>query len=327
MKRNVWIAVLVVAVAGLAMVVLKQHQQIAQLKEQLASAAAEKIKVAPVPAPEESVVEKKVETRAVETTPAPPTPEPLPTAQSNAGSTNNLFSGFAKMMKDPAMKDMVRAQQKLMLDRQYGSLAKYLNLPADRLDALKGILSDRQTALMDSGMAMMGGSEAERKQAVDDAKTIKSDYDKKIQELLGTQDYQVFQDYEKTMSERMSVEMFKSSLSASDVLSDQQEDNLIAMMYQGRKDMPALASMNNQNADPSQFTAESVAQMEKQMEQLQQRYADQAKTILTPAQLEQFTAWQKQFSTMQLAGLKMAAAMFGNKGAAPTPPAAQSAAP
>jgi hypothetical protein len=121
--------------------------------------------------------------------------------------------------------------------------------------------------------------------------------------------------------------MFKSSLSASETLSDQQEDNLIAMMYQERKDMPALANMNNQNADPSQFTEERVAQMEKQMEQLQQRYTDQAKTILTPTQLEQFTAWQKQFSTMQLASLKMASAMFGNKGAGQTPPATQGKTP
>jgi DNA replication protein DnaD len=125
----------------------------------------------------------------------------------------------------------------------------------------------------------------------------------------------------------MSVEMFKSSLSASDVLSDQLEDNLIAMMYQGRKDMPALANMNSQNADPSQFTEERVSQMEKQMEQLQQLYTDQAKTVLTPAQLEKFTAWQKQFSTMQLAGLKMASAMFGNKGAGQTPPATQGKTP
>jgi cell division protein FtsB len=318
MKKNIWIVLSLIAVVALAAVVVKQNRQITQLKEQLASAA-EKPKEPAIPKPEKAVAEPPAESKPVETAPALPIPEQLPTAQSNAGSTNNLFSGFAKMMKDPAMKDMVRAQQKLMLDRQYGSLSKYLNLPADRLDALKGILSDRQAALMDSGMAMMGGTEAERKQAVEDAKTIKSDYDKKIQDLLGTQNYPVFQDYEKTMSERMSVEMFKSSLSASDVLSDQQEDNLIALMYQGRKGMPALANMNNQNADPSQFTEESVAQMEKQMEQLQQRYADQAKTILTPAQLEQFTAWQKQFSTMQLAGLKMAAQMFGNKGTVPAP--------
>ena len=85
--------------------------------------------------------------------------------------------------------------------------------------------------------------------------------------------------------------------------------------------------MNNQNADPSQFTEERVAQMEKQMQQLQQRYTDQAKTILTPTQLEQFAAWQKQFSTMQLAGLKMAAAMFGNKAAPPAPAPAQSQTP
>ncbi|MGA2138788.1 MAG: hypothetical protein ABSH14_08010 [Verrucomicrobiia bacterium] len=85
--------------------------------------------------------------------------------------------------------------------------------------------------------------------------------------------------------------------------------------------------MNNQNPDPSQLTEERVAELEKQMEQLQQRYADRAAAILTPAQLEQFTTWQKQWSSMQAAGLKMAAQMFGNKGASAPPAASKGSSP
>lgn len=318
MKKNIWIVLSFVAIVVLAAVAVRQSRQITQLQEQLESAAAEKAKTPPVPAPEKEISEPPAQTQPVETTLAPPTPE-LPTTQTSAGSTNNFFSGLAKMMKNPQMKEMVRAQQKVMLDRQYGSLSKYLNLPAERLDALKELLSDRQMAMVDAGMSMMSGSDSDRKQAVEESKAIKTDYDKKIQEFLGSQDYQVFQDYEKTVNERMSVQMFKDTLPVADVLTDQQEDNLIAVMYQERKDMPASSLMNNQNQDPSQLTEERIAELQKQMEQLQKKYADRAAGILNPSQLEQFTKWQQQWSTMQMAGLKMAAQMFGNKAGTPPP--------
>jgi hypothetical protein len=317
MKKNIWIVILVVAVAALAVTVATQHRQIAQIKEQLASVAAEKSKAPPPPAPVVEVKEPVAETTAE---PATLSTSSVPAAPANAstGTASNYFSGLAKMMKNPQMKEMVRAQQKVMLDRQYGSLSKYLNLPPERLDALKELLSDRQMALVDSGMAMMSGSDAEKKKAMEDGKAVKADYDQKIQDLLGPQDYPVFQDYEKTMNERMSVQMFKDALPASDALSDQQEDNLIAAMYEERKAMPNSSLMNNQNQDPSQFTAERIAELEKQMEELEKKYADRAAGILTPSQLEQFAKWQQQYSAMQLAGLKMAAAMFGNK-TAPEP--------
>ena len=324
MNKNVLIAVMVVAVTALGIVVVRQHGEIAELKKAaelptapMHVAAAKPVAVASPSEPSEPAPEPVAPT----TPPRPPAPEAQ--ASTSTGRTNNFFAGLANMMKNPQMKEMVRAQQKVMLDRQYGSLSKYLNLPAERSDALKELLSDRQMAMVDAGMSMMSGSDTDRKQAVEETKAIKAEYDKKIQELLGPQDYQAFQDYEKTVNERMSVQMFKDALPATDALSDQQEDSLIAAMYQERKTLPASSLMNNQNQDPSQLTEERIAELQKQMEELQKLYADRAAAILTPPQLEQFSKWQQQYSTMQLAGLKMAAAMFGNKSLS-QPPAGNS---
>jgi hypothetical protein len=330
MNKNMWMGVLLAAVVALAVTAMWQNRQIAQLKEQLASAAVDKAKAPPVSAAEKPVPEPATPAMPVEPVSAPaPTPvaAPPPAALANTGTTSNYFAGLAGMMKNPQMKEMIRAQQKVMLDRMYGSLPNYLNLPADKLDALKEVLSDRQMALVDAGITAMSGSESDRKQALEESKAIKSDYDQKIQELLGPQDYPAFQQYEQTAAERMSVQMFKQALPADAALTEQQEDNLIAAMYQERKALPTSSLMNNQNTDPSQLTDERVAEMEKQMEQLQQRYADRAAAILTPAQLEQFTTWQKQWSSMQVASLKMAAQMFGNKGASPPPAPSQGSTP
>jgi hypothetical protein len=328
MKKNIPILVLVAAVTVLAAVVVWQNRQIVQMKEQLASTTVEKAKAPPVPVPAKEIPEPAPPASAAAPVPAPaPAAAPSPAAPVAASTRSNYFAGLAGMMKNPQMKQMMRAQQKVMLDRMYGSLSNYLNLPADKLDALKEMLSDRQMAMVDSGMAMMGGSDSDRKQAVEDTKAIKADYDKKIQDLLGPQDYPLFQQYEQSAPERMTVQMFKDALPSYKALSDQKEDNMIAMIYQERKALPPSPLMNNQNPDPSQFTDERIAEATKQMEQLQQRYAERAASILTPAQQTQFTTFVHQMGSMQAAGLKMAAQMFGNKGTSPPPPASTGSAP
>jgi hypothetical protein len=324
MKRDILIAALVAAVAVLAVVAIRQNQQIARTKEQPpAAVAVVKRQLPPRPVLVRETQELQPETSPAQGAAAPTTePAPPPAAQTNtAGTASNFFTGLAGMMKDPQMKEMIRAQQKMMQDQMYGALFKYLNWPADKQDALKSLLLDRQMALTDAGMSMMSGSESDRKQAMEETKTLKSDYDKKIQDLLGQQDYQTFQDYEKTVPDRMQVQMFKGTLSADAALTDQQEYDLIAAMSEERNALPASSLMKGQNTDPSQFTEEKIAELSKQMDQMQQAYANRAATILTPAQLEQFTKWQQQMSAMQAAGMKMAVQMFGNKGAAQTPAA------
>ena len=322
MKKNILISMLVAGLAILAVVVVKQKQEIALLEARsertFAALAEEKAKATSIPA---AVVEAPAP--LPESKPVEPVAAPAPVAQAEpgTGSTSNYMAGLSTMMKSPQMKEMMRAQQKVMVDQQYGSLSKYVNLSAEKQDALKSLLSDRQMALMDAGMSMMSGTDAEKKQGMEDAKTVKADYDQKIKDLLGPQDYQTFQDYEKTVGERVQVQMFKASLPSDAVLTDQQEYNLIAAMYEERTTLPAtsLLSKGGQNADPSQFTEEAMAETLKQMEQLQKRYADRAAAILTPAQLTQFTQWQQQMSTMQIAGWKMATQMFGQGKSGSTP--------
>jgi hypothetical protein len=319
MKKNIWIGVLVAVVVALAVVVGRQNGQIQGLEEQkrlMVAALKEKPKAVLAPAPAEEAPAPVPEAKPVEVEYVAESVSNAPAA-TVGGTTNNPLAGMAEMMKSPQMKEMMRAQQKMAIEGMYGSLAKYLNLSTNDMDALKELLLQRQMALMDSGMSMMSGSAADQKQAAEDAKTVKADYDKKIQDLLGPQDYPVFQDYEKSAADRMSVQMFKGSLPADATLTDQQEESLIAAMSEERKAMPATSTMNNQTPDPSKFTEEGMAEALKQMEALQQRDAERAAAILTPAQLDQFTKFQQQMNSMAAAGMKMAAQMFANKRAAP----------
>ena len=51
---------------------------------------------------------------------------------------------LSKMMKDPAMKQMLRQQQTAMVDMMYGPMFKELGLSAEDADKLKELLLDRQ---------------------------------------------------------------------------------------------------------------------------------------------------------------------------------------
>jgi RNA polymerase sigma factor (sigma-70 family) len=236
-----------------------------------------------------------------------------PQASAVPSTSTNSLAGLAKMLKDPQMKDMIRAQQKMMVDQMYGGLSKTLTLsPADG-DALKKLLLDRQMALMDAGLAAMDGSGADPKQTAEDTKALKAQYDKQIQDLLSPQDYAAFQQYDQTAGERTMVNLFKQWLAPTDVLTDQQQNDLIAAMHDNRKALPASSLLNGNSNDPSKLTDENLTDAQKQMEQLNQQDAERAGAILTPTQLEQFTKFQQQMSAMQQAGLKMAVQMFGQK--------------
>src|SRR5882724_10214550 len=127
MRKNIWIGVLAAAVVALALLVGFQSQQITVLKDQvrmlveMERAVAKSVRA---PAPVEEAPAPVVEAKPVE----PVAAAPIPQAETPEGTTNNFMSGLAQMMKNPAMKEMIRSQQKASLDRTYGGLSKYLNL-------------------------------------------------------------------------------------------------------------------------------------------------------------------------------------------------------
>jgi len=310
MKRRLGWMLVSMAVAAVTAVVISQHRQIAHMKAQLALAAA----------PQSSTPAVHLLTKIASPAPpeiAPNKPPAAPVATAGAKPKFNFAAGLAGMMKNPQMQEMMRAQQKVMIDQLYGSLTNYLNLPADQKEALNTMLLDRQMAMAEAGISAMNASAADQKQVADVLKSIKAEYDTDIQHLLGPQDYHTFQDYEKTTPERAPVAMFKGNLPEANALSVQQENALVTAMSEERLALPASSLLNTQTPGPQQFSEDQVAATLKQMDQLQQRYATRAATILTPAQLEQFVKFQGQFRAMQEAGMKMAAQMFSAKGSAP----------
>lgn len=331
------VPVMLVAVIALA-VVVKQSYEISDLRKALEQrTVAEKLatvkppepaRVArretppplPLPPPVAPLVEEAPARLVAQSAPALPNP-----AAKQQPTMGEMFAGIGSMMTNPAMKEMIRQQSKMQLEMQFGRLFKFLNRSPEQVEALKAILMDRQMALMDGGMAFMtgGGSPEERKQKAKELQTVKESYDKKIAELLGTEDYDAFKQYENTQPERMQTEMFKSMISSSaEPLTEQQEYDLVNAMYSARTNLPATSLLNQKPdapPDPSQFTPESIDQALKQSERLQAQYLASAQTILSAAQFQQFQQFATQQKQMTEMGMKFAAQMFGGAKAEPPP--------
>lgn len=326
MNKTTVIVLLGLATATLLGVCLYQRQALQQLRDQqTAYQELTAAKIARLEAKQAAAAEKRGAAAAKPNGAAAtvPSPEAKQAAVGSAGSkaeaasaTEAPMEGFAKMLKNPGMKDMIRAQQKGQLDMTYGPLFKYLQLSDQDLEKFKSLLLDRQMALVDSSMDMMSGAATpeEKKAAGEKIKELTAAYDAQVKELLGDENYATYKGFEDTQAERMQVTMFKGSLAAVDQLSDEQEDGLIRAMHDTRSNFKyTVPGMDGKqpSADTSQLTQEGIAKMLEDSARLQEQYVAEAAKILTPSQLEQFKSSQKQQQALQEMGLKMAAKMFG----------------
>lgn len=318
MNRNLVVTALTLVLIVSVIVILKQRGEIVRLGQAIERAETER-KVAATP----TIVRETPRER--KTKPVPATPELVPPVASMPPTnrpSRGMLANMGAMMKDPAMRDVMRSQQKVALEMIYGDLFKELNLPPEQLDALKDLLADRQMANMDAGFAMMTGetSAEERAQKAKELEQIKGSFDKKIEEFLGANDYAVFKQYEETQTERMQVRQFKQLLPSAEPLTSEQEQELIQVMYEERKNMPNPFPGSNPPTDPKQFTEEKMAETIKVWEQSQAKYLERAATILSPTQLEQFKKSQEQQRALMQMGIKMASQMFGEEKKTPPPP-------
>ncbi len=227
----------------------------------------------------------------------------------------NPMKAMAEMMENPAMKDMMVAQQKAQLDLFFKGLYEKLDLKPDELEHFKGLLTDLQMANVEAGMKLMGGNlSAPEREAL--LKKIKDDQDaakNRIKEFLNDEsDYAYYEFYSTTLNERMTTSGLSKSLTEKGIpLTVDQEESLVQLMYDERQQINYDFDYNDQNKfDPTTLTEESVARFLEQQNELQVNIANSAGQVLTPEQQEVFQQSQQQMRAMQEMGLKMARQLF-----------------
>jgi hypothetical protein len=236
---------------------------------------------------------------------------------------------LGRMMKDPNMRDMMREQQKAVINMMYGGLFKDLNLTPEQKEKFKALLTDSQMRTIESAQGVFGGGEQNvavadlSKQMADAKKQTDAD----IKGLLGDERFAVYEDYQKSIGERMQLDQFKNQVAAESMpLREDQTAQLMQIMKEEKAAVPpAIPTDQTQLPNKDLFTAENLDKQTQWMEDYNRRVLARAESVLSPDQFKQYQSFQEQQVSMQKLGLSMARQMFGGEkgGAAPAAPSAK----
>jgi hypothetical protein len=241
-------------------------------------------------------------------------------SQTNAKPANP----FGEMFKSKEMKDMIKSQQKTvlggMVDKNYASYFASLNLTPEQSASLKDLILTRGLVDAELGMSMMSGDNdaAKRKELSDQAKVDRDAINSQIKDFLGADNYTQFQSYEKTIPDRMSLNMYKDQQgSGPGALSPDQEAQMIQAMSDERQNFKFTTDFSDQSKITgdfaSNFTDEKIDQYLNELAELNQHYLERIKGILTPEQIDPFTKFLNSQREMQKISFKMAMTMFGGR--------------
>lgn len=223
---------------------------------------------------------------------------------------------LAEVLRTPEMKELVKQQNLAQLDMFYGGLFKKFQLTGAELEDFKKLLAERVQAEGEFSLQAMGGVSSSRdaraaQKALKDARDAN---DAKIRTFLNNEeDYLAYQSWEQSRPERMLLALGLSTFSGQgEPLSSAQEDQLVSAMLGARmrrSDVPDLTKP--ENLSPENLSVDSIARILGSYDAQAQEVVAAASVFLSPRQLEALKVMQQQQKTMQEAGLKMGAAMFG----------------
>jgi len=155
---------------------------------------------------------------------------------------NSMMMGPMAMLQTEAGKKRLRNALKNGYDQTYSSLFKEMNLSPEKIDQLKELLADQQIASMGSQNVLQNSSPTELTE--EDSKNLQKRREEEINKnnaaleaLLGSENFQAFEDYKDKSRERQMIQMYSQNLSFDDTLTGDQKKSLLEALYNKRKDI------------------------------------------------------------------------------------------
>lgn len=236
-----------------------------------------------------------------------------PAEQEGAGGMGAMLS---KMMSDPDMRTAMKEQQRMGMDMIYGSLFKHLQLTPDQEKNFKDTLLEMQMANMSQAGDMFGSTN--RAAAMQKMNEERQKTEEKLKEILGDEKFGQYQDYNKTLGERMILDQFAKQ---SD-MSPEQGEKLLAIMREEKDRMQTAASTTDPAEQMKMLESDQAAEeMFKKQDQVNEQVLQRAQEVLSAEQMEKFRPFVTNQTAMQRAGIKMARKMMAPNQPAPAPAA------
>lgn len=237
-------------------------------------------------------------------------------AAKKAENAKNMIEMQKKMLQDPAYQKTLRSTYKGMLDSIYGSLYKKLALTPEKQDAFQELLLDQMMVSLETNLDTLGAepSEEKREEVRQQAEELKKEFDAKVSALLDSGDFNTYESYRDTLSERQVLSGFAESLGEGEKLTEAQMESLIGSMYKERKDIYSRQDWEEESVTfLSEINDEGIAKMMDMNDRTFDGYIKGAGVTLSATQMEQFKAYLKNRSDMTESALKMTAQMYGGQ--------------
>ncbi len=226
------------------------------------------------------------------------------------------LSEMMKMMRDPAMRDVLRAQTGAQLDMQYRDLFDNLDLDEGKREKVMELLKERLSAQMDIGFKATDKelTAEQRKEAAAAMEKTTAELNGKLKEALGD-DYGKFERFEKSAPEREQLKLLNSMLKDKGlVLDEATETKLMDAMYNERQAFKFEADFSDASKlEPDAVSREQMDRYLAQNAELQQKIQQRAKEILSAEQQELFVKSQENQQQMMQLGLEMFRKMSGEE--------------
>jgi hypothetical protein len=225
------------------------------------------------------------------------------------------MKGLADMMKNPAMREMIKQQQVAQIDLHYGGLISRFGLDDTEKANFKQLLAERMGIETDMGLKLMDEAltPPQREAIIKEMNDAKKQSDDKIKTFLNSDDdYNAWTQWEGTKAERTQLEMGRP-LFAQEPLTSEQEEQLVAVMQRASKLPSPYPDLTKPGTNPVQITPQMVDQQLARYDQQAQAAYQEAASFMSPKQLEALKAMQKQMRDMTEAGIKMSVMMFGKE--------------
>jgi hypothetical protein len=230
-----------------------------------------------------------------------------------------MGKGMAKMMSNPAMKDMIASQVRTMVEGEYRDLFDDLELNEEQRNKVFDALTDKLTSSSGSAMQLMsaGDDKAAKETLMKEISAAQDAGEANVKAALGDEKkYETYKRYEDSKPERQQIKLFKNSLgkNGGTPLTQSQEEKLMATLYTERKNFKFnFDYANQQDLNPAKFESGAIKTYQEQKAQFNAKMIENISGFLAPDQTEAFRANQEQMTQMEKMGLDMAESMFGGK--------------
>lgn len=198
--------------------------------------------------------------------------------------------GLVRLMENPEFVQALSLQRHASLDARFAGLFRELNLGAGELAAFKNLLVEKENVTLDVVMVSETLADGPLSPAAlrESVRAAQGQVDQAIHSSLGSERYEIYRDYERTLAQRATVAQLEQRLSYTDTpLAPGQADSLVRILAAYAPRLPVetapvfsvLVRAGVPEAVPILPTSASTGRVTEEV-------IAQSQTVLAPVQLQ-----------------------------------------